>query len=119
MRQSPAILGHSQWPAVCRLLDRWAALPPTLWQLLIDADAIAGDSTPLGPPQTYEEWVVRDLVETAWWMATRRHSLANAAWAARARQALVRAARRLLEPTADPLPQQSPLDPTARPVSHR
>jgi CRISPR/Cas system-associated protein Csm6 len=48
-------------------------------------------------PDAYDRWLVRDLVETAWAIANRKHPPADADWTGQARWALERLAWRLLE----------------------
>jgi hypothetical protein len=66
--------------------------------MLLAAEHIAPAAMGATAPDAIDRWLVRDLVETAWAMASRRQSPERAEWAEPARRALERLAWRLLEP---------------------
>jgi hypothetical protein len=86
------------WRAVHALVERWADLPPDSWRTLIDAERLVPVKAPIYAPDALDQWVVRDLVETAWCMATRHQPHRKRDWEPTARDALARLAWRLLDP---------------------
>lgn len=85
------------WRAVHALIERWAELPPTSWRMLVSAERVAPADTPAVVPDAFDRWLVRDLVETAWLLASRNQPEELAEWTEEARRALERLAWRLLD----------------------
>ena len=85
------------WQAVYALVERWADLPADSWRTLIDAERLVPAITPTYTPDALDQWLVRDLVETAWRMATSRQPNWRREWGPEARDALARLAWRLLD----------------------
>ena len=78
-------------------MERWADLPPTSWRMLLSAERIAPDTAPTLIPDALDRWLVRDLVETAWLLASRNRPEELSDWTEEARRALERLAWRLLD----------------------
>ena len=85
-----------RWLDVHRLMERWALRPSSAWQALADRERFALAPSRLGAPQNYEQWVIRDFIETAWWLATRYQPASESAWIHEACLALEHAALHLL-----------------------
>lgn len=85
------------WRAVHALIERWAELPPTSWRMLVSAERVAPADAPAVVPDAFDRWLVRDLVETAWLLASRNRPEELAEWTEEARRALERLAWRLLD----------------------
>lgn len=79
------------------MIERWAELPPTSWRMLVSAERVAPADVPAEPPDAFDRWLVRDLVETAWLLASRNRPEELAEWTEEARRALERLAWRLLD----------------------
>jgi len=87
----------ASWHAVHALIERWADLPPTSWRMLLSAERLAPTNTPTSVPDAFDRWLVRDLVETAWLLASRNRPEELSDWTEEARRALERLAWRLLD----------------------
>ncbi len=87
----------ASWHAVHALVERWADLPPSSWRMLVVAEHMAPTATPPVFPDAFDRWLVRDLVETAWMLASRNRPEELAEWTEEARGALERLAWRLLD----------------------
>jgi hypothetical protein len=87
----------SGWSAVHGLMERWAQLPPASWRMLLSAERLQPDAEPPRAPQVLDRWLVRDLVETAWTMASHLCPVKPEPWTEEARRALERLAWRLLQ----------------------
>ncbi len=85
------------WRAVYALMERWADLPPASWRMLVSAERVAPADAPTMVPDAFDRWLVRDLVETAWLLASRNRPEELAEWTEEARRALERLAWRLLD----------------------
>jgi hypothetical protein len=85
------------WQAVHALVEHWADLPPTSWRMLVSAERMTPATTPAPVPEAFDRWLVRDLVETAWMLASRNRPEELADWTEEARGALERLAWRLLD----------------------
>jgi hypothetical protein len=66
--------------------------------MLLAAETVAPPDVSAIEPDPYERWLIRDLVETAWALASRRSADPHADWTVHAREALERLAWRVLEP---------------------
>lgn len=97
MRHLDERFADASWHAVHALIERWADLPPTSWRMLVSAERAAPPETPTREPDALDRWLVRDLVETAWLMASRNRPEELAEWTEEARRALERLAWRLLD----------------------
>lgn len=87
----------ASWHAVHSLIERWADLPPNSWRMLVSAERVVPAVTPAAVPDAFDRWLVRDLVETAWLLASRNRPEELADWTEEARRALERLAWRLLD----------------------
>jgi hypothetical protein len=90
------------------MIERWAELPPTSWRMLVSADHVAPAAVPAVPPDAFDRWLVRDLVETAWHLASRNRPEELADWTEEARRALERLAWRLLDGGGEGCPYDAP-----------
>lgn len=97
MRHPDERFSEASWQAVHALIERWADLPPPSWRMLVSAERVAPADTPAPEPDALDRWLVRDLVETAWLMASRNRPEELAEWTEAARRALERLAWRLLD----------------------
>ena len=79
------------------LVEHWAALPPTSWRMLVSAERMAPDAVRTPVPDALDRWLVRDLVETAWMLASKNRPEELAEWTEEARGALERLAWRLMD----------------------
>ena len=65
--------------------------------MLVSAERMTPTGAPTVEPDAFDRWLVRDLVETAWILASRNRSEELSDWTEEARRALERLAWRLLD----------------------